>query len=76
MRMWQFFGCLLRMSTAAEAAGHVQNGYAIIRELTTPSTVIGWRAGFSRPFALHDRDHRQLLMRQAIGLHVAEHGNR
>jgi putative transcriptional regulator len=25
-----------------------------------------------RPFALHDRDHRQLLVRQRIGLHVAQ----
>jgi hypothetical protein len=29
-----------------------------------------------RPFGLHDRDHRQLLAGQAIGLHVAQHGNR
>jgi hypothetical protein len=29
-----------------------------------------------RPFALHDRDHRQLLVRQAVGLHVAQYGNR
>ncbi len=30
----------------------------------------------ARPLALHDRDHRQLLVRQAIGLHVAQDGNR
>ena len=29
-----------------------------------------------RPFALHDRDHRQLLVRQAIGLHVAQDRDR
>ena len=29
-----------------------------------------------RPFALHDRDHRQLLVRQAIGLHVTQHRDR
>jgi len=28
------------------------------------------------PFALHDRDNRQLLVRQAIGLHVTQDGNR
>jgi hypothetical protein len=27
-----------------------------------------------RPFALHHRDNRQLLVRQAVGLHVAQHG--
>src|SRR6266436_3893925 len=30
----------------------------------------------ARPFALHDRDHRQLLVRQAIGLHVTQDRNR
>jgi hypothetical protein len=29
-----------------------------------------------RPFALHDRDHRQLLVRHAIGLHVAQYRDR
>jgi hypothetical protein len=29
-----------------------------------------------RPFALHDRDHRQLLVRQPIGLHVAQNRDR
>ncbi len=29
-----------------------------------------------RPLALHDRDHRQLLVRQAIGLHVPQHRDR
>src|SRR5216683_6952214 len=29
----------------------------------------------ARPFALHDRDHRQLLVREPVGLHVAQHGN-
>src|SRR5580704_9151732 len=28
------------------------------------------------PFALHHRDNRQLLVRQTIGLHVAQDGNR
>src|SRR6202040_2193069 len=38
-----------------------------------------WLTGsrvLARPFALHDRDHRQLLVRQAIGLHVAQHRDR
>src|SRR6266851_387232 len=26
-----------------------------------------------RPFALHDRDHRQLVVRAPIGFHVAQH---
>jgi hypothetical protein len=30
----------------------------------------------ARPFALHDRDHRQLLARQAIGLHVGQDRDR
>jgi hypothetical protein len=30
----------------------------------------------ARPFALHDRDRRQLLVRQAIGLHIAQDRNR
>jgi hypothetical protein len=37
-----------------------------------------WLTGtrvLARPFALHDRDHRQLLVRQAIGLHVAQYRN-
>jgi hypothetical protein len=29
-----------------------------------------------RPFALHDRDHRQLLVREPIGLHVAQYRDR
>ena len=29
-----------------------------------------------RPFALHDRDRRQLLERQVIGLHVAQDRDR
>ncbi len=29
-----------------------------------------------RPFALHHRDHRDLLMGDAVGLHVAQHRNR
>jgi len=28
------------------------------------------------PFALHDRDNRQSLVRQGIGLHVTQDGNR
>ena len=28
------------------------------------------------PFALHARDHRQLLVREAVGLHVAQHRDR
>ena len=31
---------------------------------------------FGRPFALHDRDHRQLLVHQAVGLHVAQYRDR
>ena len=31
---------------------------------------------FGRPFALHDRDHRQLLVRRAIGFHVAQYRDR
>jgi hypothetical protein len=34
------------------------------------------RGFFAAHFALHDRDHRQLLVRQAIGLHVAQDRNR
>ena len=32
--------------------------------------------GLGRPFALHDRGHRQLLVREAIGLHEAQHRDR
>jgi hypothetical protein len=40
----------------------------------TPTKLV--LADLDRLFALHDRDHRQLLVRQAIGLHVAQDRDR
>jgi hypothetical protein len=46
-----------------------------------PASVLQGRAPgiarvLRRPFALHDRDHRQLLVCETIGLHAAQHGYR
>ena len=45
-------------------------------ELDGDRRLAGGARVLCRPFALHDRDHRQLLVRQARGLPVAQHGNR
>ncbi len=50
-----------------------------MREFSTSSMVIGAlkvARVLRRPFALHDRDHRQLLVRQAIGPLAAQQRDR
>jgi hypothetical protein len=41
-----------------------------------PSRRLVARGFFATHFAVTDRDHRQLLVRQAIGLHVTQYGDR
>jgi hypothetical protein len=47
---------------------------SIVAYFWTPTKLV--LPDLDRPFALHDRDHRQSLVRETIGLHVAQYRDR